>query len=189
MMIITGTVVSVERDVDIPKKAGGSYVGTRLTYRDSQGSLKEQNWHPNGLKYNHAVRNTVEELEAGEKFTMTKEKNDKDHWDVKTLIKGVVASGEAPAKPQGQPYTKPAGNSGGGGNWPTAEERKATQTHIIRQNSITNAVNFVSQTAQKKDQTVATVLQVAAQFEAFVLTGDTGDMNGLVSDDLDTGID
>ena len=185
-MQIIGTVVSVERDVDIPKKDGGSYVGTRLTYRDNQGSLKEQNWHPNGLKYNHAVRNSLDELEAGEKFTMTKEKGDNGMWNVKTLIKGVVASNEAPQA--GKSYT-PSKSNAGGGNWPTSEERKETQTHIIRQNSVTNAVNFVSQTAQKKDQTVANVLQVAKQFEQFVLTGDTGDMTGLVSDDLDSGIE
>lgn len=185
-MILTGTVVSVDKDVEIEKNGGGTYPGTRLAYRDAQGALKEQAWHQNGLKYNHAVRNSLDELQAGDKFTMTKEKNDKGFWDVKSLIKGIA---EATPKQAGNSYTPSKNNTGGGGNWPTSEERKETQTHIIRQNSVTNAVNFVSQTAQKKDQTVANVLQVAKQFEQFVLTGDTGDMTGLVSDDLDAGIE
>lgn len=184
-MQIIGTVVAVDKNVEIEKKDGGTYPGTRLSYRTQEGKLQEQAWHENGLKFNHAVRNSLDELQAGEKFTMTKEKNDKGFWEVKTLIKGVVEA----APQQGKSYTPSKNNSGGGGNWPTSEERKETQTHIIRQNSVTNAVNFVSQTAQKKDQTVTMVLQVAKQFEQFVLSGDTGDMNGLVSDDLDSGIE
>lgn len=183
-MQITGTVVSVEKNVDIEKKDGGTYPGSRLSFRSKDGKLQEQAWHENALKYNHAVRNSLDELEAGEKFTMTKEKNDKGYWEVKTLIKGVV---EQPQ--QGKSYTPSKNNSGGGGNWPTSEERKETQTHIIRQNCVTNAVNFVSSTGTKKDHTVTNVLTVAKQFENFVLTGDTGDMNGLVSDDLDSGIE
>ena len=183
-MQITGTVVSVDKDVDIAKKDGGSYVGTRFSYRTQDGKLQEQAWHQQGLKFNHAVRNSLDELQAGDKFTMTKEKNDKGFWDVKSLIKGVVAAKEVPA----QTYNKPASNNNGG-NWPTAEERQATQTHIIRQNCVTNAVNFVNTTFAKKDQTVVNVLETAKKFEAFVLTGDTGTIETMASDDLDTGIE
>lgn len=183
-MQVTGTVVSVDKDVEIPKNGGGSYTGTRLSYRGKDGKLQEQAWHQNGLKYNHAVRNSLDELTAGDQFTMTKEKNDKGFWDVKSLIKGIA---EAP-KTEAKSYTPPA-NTGGGGNWPTAEERKITQTHIIRQNCVTNAVNFVNQTFGKKDQTVVNVLETAKKFEAFVLTGDTGTIETMASDDLDSGIE
>jgi hypothetical protein len=187
MMIITGTVVSVERDVDIPKKDGGSYVGTRLTYRDNQGNLKEQNWHPNGLKYNHAVRNSLDEMQAGEKFTMTKEKGDNGIWNVKTLIKGVA--GATPQ--QGKSYTPSNNNSN------TFEVNNQLKEKQMKFDELRQPI-YVRQTALKAASELATVLKLkteqdvldqAVRFVKYIETGDTGDMNGLVSDDLDSGIE
>ena len=49
------------------------------------------------------------------------------------------------------------------GTWETAEERATKQIMIIRQNALTNAVNFVSDNA-----TVEDVLETADRFASWV---------------------
>lgn len=186
-MQLTGTVVSVDKNVDIEKKDGGTYPGSRLSYRTQDGKLQEQAWHENGLKYNHAVRNSLDELTAGDKFTMTKEKNDKGFWEVKSLIKGVA---EQP-KQAGNSYT-PSNNSSN-----TFEVNNQLKEKQMKFDELRQPI-YVRQTALKAASELATVLKLkteqavleqAQRFVRYIETGDIGDMNGLVSDDLDAGIE
>jgi hypothetical protein len=186
-MQIIGTVVAVDKNVEIEKKDGGTYPGTRLSYRTQEGKLQEQAWHENGLKYNHAVRNSLDEMQAGEKFTMTKEKNDKGFWEVKTLIKGVAEA----APQQGKSYTPSNNNSN------TFEVNNQLKEKQMKFDELRQPI-YVRQTALKAASELATVLKLkteqdvldqAVRFVKYIETGDTGDMNGLVSDDLDSGFE
>lgn len=183
-MQIIGTVVSVNTNTTAETKSGGSYPAWKLIYEDSSGKVNSIVKHVNGLKYNKALANGLADLSPGDTFTLEQEKNDQGYWEPKTIFKGAK---EKPVEKQGTPMpNKPQTQQG---NWPTPEERAQTQTHIIRQNCVTNAVNFVNVTMAKKDQTVENVLAVAKRFENFVHTGDTGTIMEMTSDNLDSGIE
>ena len=179
-MNIIGTVVTIEHDVQIAKSGGGSYTGTRLAYRDSSGSLKEQNFHEKALKFNKAVNNGLQELSPGDPFTIVKEKEG-EYWNVKQVFKGSASPEQAPQASK-TASSKPAPTSTGG-NWPTAEERAQTQVHIIRQNSVTNAVNYINAIGDKKAKP-SDVIKIAKEFEAFIhgRSFDDGSIENLADD-------
>ena len=180
-MNITGTCVSIENNVEIQKQAGGVYTGTRLAYRDESGALKEQNFHNNALKFNPKLKVQLGNLAPNETFTMVKEK-DGEFWKVMSITAGApqqedVTSSSTPAKgaTPAAPYKS---------TYETPEERAKKQVYIVRQSSISAAINFVD----TKKVSVADVLSVAKQFEDYVFGATTADEDldvmGLVSDDL-----
>jgi murein tripeptide amidase MpaA len=184
-MQIIGTVVSVNLNTTAETQAGKSYPAWKLIYEDNSGKVNSIVKHVNGLKYNKALSNGLVDLAPGDKFTLEQDKNDQGFWEPKNIFKGAK---EQSTTQQGTPIiNKPQTSTTG--SWTTAEERAQTQVHIIRQNCVTNAVNFVNSTFAKKDQTVVNVLSVAKQFENFIHTGDTGTIMEMTSDNLDSGIE
>lgn len=172
-MKILGTVVALDMNATIKKKAGGTYPGVRLTYRDKDEELKEETMHENGIKYNAELGAGIKSLEVDDKFTMVKEKEG-DFWNVKDLYKGHDAAASNATKPtsSGNTSSKAASSSGGGGNstYPTADERAKTQCQIVRQSSLGHAVNLTNAIGNKK-ATPADIIAIAQQFEQYVHLG------------------
>src|SRR5687768_18281064 len=83
-MNVNAKVVACDFDQTIAKNGGGSYKGTRLTYRDPDGSIKEKCLHSNALKYNPTLKNQLSELKAGDDITMVLEKEG-DFWNLKEV--------------------------------------------------------------------------------------------------------
>src|SRR6478736_2225192 len=110
-MQIVGTVMEVAIDTQCPKNGGGSYPGTRITYRDADGSLKDQLLHANATKYDASLRDAIASLKPGDKFTMTKEKEGA-HWNVKSIINGVVPQATQPASSGSSTNTAASGSTG-----------------------------------------------------------------------------
>lgn len=180
-MQIKGTVVSVEHDQQIAKLNGGFYQGTRFAYRDQSGALKEQNFTAQSLKYNPAIKNALNQLKAGDVFTMVKEKEG-EFWNVK----GIYGEGGVPSQEptKAQSFTpSPSPKS----NYETPEERAQRQVYIIRQSSISSAVDAAPLLKLKSKEEI---LQVAKFFEAFVLGTefDDGTINTLPNDDIDADV-
>lgn len=174
-MQVFGTILQVMKDTIAKTKEGKDYPAWKLVYEDLEGEIKSIVKHTNSLKYNQALSNGLDNVTVGDKFTLEQEKNDQGFWEPKSIIKGI------------KEVTKDKPTQG---NWPTSEERINTQKYIIRQNCITNAVNFVNVTFVKKDQTVEQVISVAKQFETFIHTGEGLPWQSeIVSDDLDSGIE
>ena len=176
-MNVQGQVVSVEQNVSIAKQNGGSYQGTRFSYRDLNGKLVEQNFHNNALKFNPKLNVALSNMKPGDAFTMVKEKEG-EFWNVKDLIVGdtpVATSGTS--KPTAQPAPK--------SNYETSEERAKRQVYIIRQSSLSTAVATLSVGAKKVEPT--DVIKLAKQYEAYVFNTDydDGSIMSLKSDDLD----
>lgn len=181
-MQINGTTVAVEFDVTIPKQNGGSYQGTRFSYRDDTGALKEQNFTAQTLKYNAAVKNQLMQLAPGSRFTMVKEKEG-EFWNVK----GLYAEGAAPSTSPTTSTAKAPVNSASPApksTYATAEERAQTQVYIIKQSSVASAVNLSSTLKLKSKEEV---LEVAKFFEAYVMGTefDDGSIYTLPSDEID----
>lgn len=158
-MQVNGTVVSVELNIDIEKNGGGTYPGSRLTYR-ADGKISEQNFHKNALKYNPEVAKTLGQLSSGVSFVMVKEKEG-DFWKVVSLKQSNDLVEEPPKK--GETST----TASKGGNWETAEERAKKQVYIVRQSSLTNAIALLASNGAKKN-TPEEVIKIAKQFEAYV---------------------
>lgn len=181
-MNVNGTVVGVEFNVQVAKNGGGSYPGARFSYRDDAGALKEQGFHEKSLKFNPALKNQLEQLEVGKPFTMVKEKEG-EFWNVK----GIYAGGEAPvntasAGTNKAPTASP--NPAPKSTYATAEERAQTQVYIIKQSSLSSAVNFAN---TLKLKSAKEVIAVAKEFEAYVMGTqfDDGTIMSLQSDDID----
>lgn len=157
-MDVNGKVVEVEMNAQIEGQKG-VYNGARLSYRDKDNKLVEKTFHENALKYNAALKNGLSQLEKGDNFVAKQEKKD-GYWNWTSVAKGqeltaAKVESKAPAS---------------GGNWETAEERKNKQVYIVRQSSITAALNLLSQQGVKKP-TVADVCQMAEELKEYVFNG------------------
>lgn len=168
MKQLVGTVVAVSMDAIIKKKDGGTYQGVELVFKDEEGKTQTKAFHNNTFKFNQALKNTLADLNKGDKFTAEMEK-DGDFWNWKKLYKGAVESKQldSQAQPAKQPYQARPNDT-----YETKDERAARQVMIVRQSSISSALAFC---AQQKDffksteDAVGEVLHVAARFEAWVL--------------------
>lgn len=168
-MIVNGTVVSAEIDVEVNKKDGGSYQGARLTFRDTTGKIQEQAFHNNAFKFNAALKTSLINLKAGDTIAIEKEKNKNDFWEVKSITKTA-----APVAGQAAPSPTPSASPKS--TYETAEERAKKQVYIVRQSSLSAAIAF------SKSKTIDDVITTAKHFEAYVFdtntTPETDEFNG-----------
>lgn len=160
-MDVFGKVIEVTENATIAKNGGGSYKGTRFTYRDSKDeSIKERGIHENALKYNPSLKTSLSELKSGDDFTMTLEKEG-EFWNIKGLVKGTTEI-NIPIKGNFQGVSTTPKST-----YQTAEERAQTQVYIVRQSTIAHAISYFSLPGSK-DVGVNDIIQVAKQFEAHV---------------------
>lgn len=122
------------------------------------------------------VFNAMKEADGGDQFDieMVKE-GDFWNWMKATKLDGSAASAPfTPDAPKAQ-MTRPS-------TYETAEERAKKQVYIIRQSSLTNAINLLAANGGKKN-TVEEVISTAEQFVQFVL-GETAPSVFDMEDDL-----
>lgn len=173
-------VVSVEHNIEIEKKSGGVYPGSRLTYR-YDGKIQEQAFHTNSLKYNPKLGEQLKEVKAGDNVIIDKIKEG-EFWKVQSITKGgeTTITNETPATKGSSAQSAPKST------YATPEERAATQVYIVRQSSLSNAVALANAIGDKK-ATTSTIIANAKQFEAFVLgiEFDDGSPGMMLSDDID----
>lgn len=181
-------VVEVAFDVNIAKNGGGSYKGTRLTYRDEEGAIKDKNIHSNALKYNPKLKAQLSELKAGDDAVMSLEKEG-EFWNIKEISKGSQAGSSESTNGNGSGSTGVAGSRSGNGsnpaprsNYETPEERARRQVLIVRQSSVTSAIAYSA--TLKTPLPIADVLKAAEQIAAFVFESDfdDGSIEGLTND-------
>jgi len=160
--------------VSIEKISTGKtpYEKAEVAYKDNEGQIK-------GKKVmsfvNPDVFEKLKNAQANEVYTISSAKDNNGYWQWTSFDKA-----EAGQVASAQSYSAPKTNSG---NWPTAEERAQTQVYIIRQNALTNATSLAAVHGDKK-VTPEAVIQIAKQFEAFVLDTkfDDGTLAGMSED-------
>lgn len=171
---IKGKLLEIDLSAVITKKAGGSYKGIRMVYRDVEGSLKEQCMHENITKYNKEAAACLNSLIAGDDFIIVKEKEG-EFWNVKSIRKddgsttNNVADSSKAATSTGSTRVGAASTAPRTSTYETPEERAVKQIYIVRQSSISAAINFFN----GDPRPVEDVLRVAKQFEDFVFGKDT----------------
>lgn len=126
---LRGTIQIVEQDIQIPKNAGGTYPGTRITYVGPNGKSSKQAFHQVGLSKNPSLASDISALNAGDNVIFTYSINDKGFRDFVSikLDDGTVQAAPVKSSPARQTGTK---------------SNSDYATGAIKGNSVTNAVNI-----------------------------------------------
>ena len=182
-MNVTCKVLEIQFDATIAKNGGGSYKGTRISYRDADGALKEKGIHTNALKYNPTLKKQLEGIKGGDDITMVMEKEG-EYWNLKEVHKGTVEP--VPNAAPGNAGTR-SGNTANvspKSTYETPEERARRQVLIVRQSSVSSAIAYAA--TLKSHTPFNEVLKMAEQINAFVFQSefDDGSIETLQSDIL-----
>lgn len=116
-----------------------------------------------------SIYKELENAETGEVYTITQEKlpggDGKDYWTWLKAEKG--AAGSTPVAITSAPST--ASTQVSKGNYETAEERAKKQVYIVRQSSISNAIDTLS--IGSKSVNPDQVIEVAEKYFNYVING------------------
>ena len=151
--------------IDVSVEDKGQYKMAEVTFKDlakGQTSSKKLMSFSNPVVYK-----TLVDAKKGEVYTIEMQKNDKGFWDwvaasiANSVNAGSVGSPEATTKASGSTsFTSPKST------YETPEERAKKQVYIVRQSSISAAIDTLK--TDKKSPSVSEVLDVAKQYESFV---------------------
>ena len=162
-------VVVVEVEEKTSPKTGKGYKVANVSYRKDSDSKMQSKMVMSFGKTEKAFLSLVSNGKGS--YDVEMEKNDAGYWD---WLTAVPATGEAPKAP--------VQSSGGGsatftdkqapakGNWETTEERAVKQRYIVRQSSLSNAIEYLNVTGNKK-ASIDDVIDVASKLENFVFEG------------------
>jgi hypothetical protein len=160
-MLITLVDVSTPQ---VTKTAKGQYQAIEVSYKNEQGQIQ-------GKKLmsfsNPTVFKAIQEFAKGDILNVEATKDDQGYWQWKAVQK---SDGTEPVK-----TSAPAGSGGRvtGSNYETPEERAKRQVYIVRQSSISSAIDLLK--SNGNDVKVDNVLAVAKQLEAFVFGNESSD--------------
>lgn len=154
---------------------GRSYQEIEVTYKTEGGQVSNKRLMSFS---NPSVFNHIKWLAKGDVVNVTTVKNAKGFWD----WTGIGNEGEAPVATQNKPATQST-NRVTGSNYETKEERAARQVYIIRQSSLSTAVELLG-----PGKSVDEVINVAKQFEAYVFAKDLNPTKEVNFDDMEDDI-
>lgn len=140
-------------------KNGRSYQSIEVTYKNDQGQTQSKKLMSFS---NPTVFNHIRDLTKGDALNVTTEKDANGYWQ----WTGIGGDNTVSETKQATPAT---GGRVTGSNYETKEERAARQVFIIRQSSLSTAVELLG-TGSKVTDVIAT----AKEFEAYVFSKATG---------------
>jgi hypothetical protein len=135
------------------KTARGSYQSLEVSYKNEQGQVQSKKLMSFA---NPAVFKDVQSFGKDDRLEIEAYKDDNGYWQWRSVKK----EGDG-ASSKSSTTTRVTGS-----NYETKEERAARQKYIVRQSSISSAVQLL--TAGDKTATLPDVLSVAKQLEAYV---------------------
>jgi hypothetical protein len=153
-------------------KNGRSYQSIEVTYKNEQGQVANKKLMSFS---NPSVFNYIKELTKGAQVNVTTTKDANGYWQ----WTGIGGDGSV-ATPESKPAT---GGRVTGSNYETKEERAARQVYIIRQSSLSTAVDLLGQGSK-----VADVIATAKEFEAYVFAKESNPTKEVNFDDLEDDI-
>lgn len=153
-------------DVGTAKSAKGKdYTFVEVMYKnmtfDGKAETKKHNQFGN-----KDVFETLKSAQAGAEYTITREKDDNGYWQWVGINEGFGAAQSAPAKSSSGSSAQSAPSAAPRSNFESPEERAKKQVYIVRQSSISAAIDMLK--TDKKSPSVDEVLDVAKIFEQFV---------------------
>jgi hypothetical protein len=153
-------------------KNGRSYQSIEVTYKNEQGQVANKKLMSFS---NPSVFNYIKELTKGTQVNVTTTKDANGYWQ----WTGIGGDGSV-ATPESKPAT---GGRVTGSNYETKEERAARQILIVRQSSLSSAVELLG-----TGKSVADVIATAKQFEAYVFGSEANPTKEVNFDDLEDDI-
>lgn len=154
-------IISIEADYAVDKK-GNSYKVVTAVYKNRDGKVESKKLMPFG-----DTKKTAEilgEATPGQVYEVDTQKNAAGFWDWLNprISSGDVSSGSAatPAPSRGNSSPEPS-------RFETAEERAKKQVYIVRQSSLSNAVETLA-VGSKAALDPKKVIEVARLYEAYV---------------------
>jgi hypothetical protein len=153
-------------------KNGRSYQSIEVTYKNEQGQVANKKLMSFS---NPSVFNYIKELTKGAQVNVTTTKDANGYWQ----WTGIGGDGSV-ATPESKPAT---GGRVTGSNYETKEERAARQILIVRQSSLSSAVELLG-----TGKSVAEVIATAKQFEEYVFGKDANPTKEVNFDDLEDDI-
>jgi hypothetical protein len=161
-------------NVDVQDK--GKYKIAVVEYLNQEGKQEKKNVVSFGNKTLYA---TLSVASKGDVFDVKLNKNDKGYWEFTEATKSQGGGSSNQSKASASPAPK--------SNYETPEERAARQVYIIRQSSLSTAVNLLSVGA--KGVKVDDVLATAKLLEAYVFGKETLQEPGVAEIESDEFID
>jgi len=154
-------VVAVEKGTGT-SKAGKPYDFLELTYKNlTFDKVESKKVMPFGAKEVYA---TLQNSSSGDMFTIQREKDANGYWQWIGIAQGdVQIEQHAPQAASGA--AKPATTTPKS-TFETPEERAKKQVYIVRQSSISSAIDTLK--TDKKNPTKEEVVQVASFYESYV---------------------
>jgi hypothetical protein len=140
-------------------KNGRSYQSLEVTYKDDQGQVKNKKIMSFS---NPSVFNHIKGLTKGDQINLRTEKDAAGYWQ------WIGIEGDKAVATETKTTTQTGGRVTGS-NYETKEERAARQVLIVRQSSLSSAVELLG-----PGKSVEEVLEVAKQFEDYVFAKSTG---------------
>lgn len=163
------TILNVQT-IPATTKAGKPYETLDIAFKNLtfQGKVEGKKLMPFGA--NAGAFNTLKGAQSGQTYEITVVKNDSGYndWTNAALSDGMGPTPN-PAAPTSQykgTSAPPASNSNSRG-FATPEERAATQVYIVRQSSITAAINTIG-VGSKSSLDPVKVIETAKVYEAYV---------------------
>jgi hypothetical protein len=154
--------------VESKPTANGGYKVNEVAYKDLKDN-KVAGKKIMSFGQTAEVFKALENAQAGEVYTITQEKlpgkDGKEYWTWLQAEKG--AAGSTPVATTSAPPTAPTQVSKG--NYETAEERAKKQVYIVRQSSISNAIDTLS--VGSKSVNPEQVIEVAEKYFNYVING------------------
>jgi predicted lactoylglutathione lyase len=147
-----GTIQIIEKDIQIPKKNGGTYPGSRLTFLGPNGTQSNQAFHQVGLSKNAELAADINALEVGDDVIFTYSLNDRGFRDFKSIKK---SDGTIPVEATTtSTSTKKSVNND-------------YTTGAIKGNSVTNAVNIAISNGDTSLEALKSAYDLVIQLHAY----------------------
>jgi len=148
-------------------KTGKDYQFLDVTYKNMsfQGKVESKKIMPFGSK---EVMATLSKATKGQAYTLLREKDKDGYWQWISITEGDVQldTTTSTSNASGNPAKSSGATVAPKSTYETAEERAKRQVYIIRQSSITAAINTIKN--DKKALTPLEVIDVARVYEAYV---------------------
>ena len=162
------TIEVVNVSISTVPTAKGSYQVADVAYKNKSFQDKLEGKKVMSFS-NKGVFDTLSKAGFGDVFEVTRVKNDKGFWDWTSLSSGTGSVDSAPSMASTGSPPPMKGTVTPKSNYETAEERAARQVLIVRQSSISSAVEFG---AYNKLKDAREIIAIAKEFEAYVFGND-----------------
>jgi hypothetical protein len=161
------TVIDVGAPNTHAAKNGRSYQSMEVTYKNEQGQTQSKKLMSFS---NPDVFKQAKDWQKGDNVNVNMTKDDAGYWQWVSIGEPGSASASPPQAYSGKPQASATRVTGS--NYETPEERAKKQVYIVRQSSISSAIDLLK--SNDNDVKVENVLSVAKQLEEYVFGKQAG---------------